>query len=212
MNLRSLLLIISLGFSIPASSQFSIGGDIGYLRTLRQVNLNNMGLGVNWQLSYHDRLAFSIRANYYAGSKYRYYTTAEANSSFTTPQEIIVEVENTLSYLHVYLGGRFYYLGGYETDFGAYVLGNLGLLRAPITARLIDFDDVHYSSLIEDGARTRLHNFTFSPGLGLEKKINIGYLYLDAKVNMVKKKYSGEYVNYDIPTTIGVNFGLRCPL
>ena len=208
-SLKQFLLLLFICFSVPSISQFSLGGEVGYLHTLRQTNLHNVGVGVNWQLSYHDRLAFSVRANYYLGSKYSYYTIAEAKDSITAPQEIEIDVMSTVSYLHIYLGSRFYYFGGYEKDFGTYILGNVGLLRAPISVELGEYDDKNYISLIEDGSNSILHNFTFSPGIGIEKKFNFGYMYMDTKVNFVLKKYSGEFAHYDIPTTLGVNLGIR---
>ncbi|MGB0176330.1 MAG: hypothetical protein ACPF9D_04135 [Owenweeksia sp.] len=204
------ILFISL-LSSQAYSQISIGGQVSYLNLFGGSGLKNFGLGVKGDYALNDETVLSGGVNYYLPSTYSDFTYGTANSSQTSPTQIEIDVEYKVSFIHLYFGGRRYFVGDYEDDFGFYGLAEVGLLMAPVTTTLGEYDESRYNTSIEDGAKETLINFTLNLGVGVEKELDFGYIFGDLKLNLPANQANGQYVPVEIPTSLSVNAGVRVP-
>ena len=129
---------------------------------------------------------------------------------FTSPSQQLIDVQYKLSFTHITIGSEIYLLGSYTDDFGLFLIGDGGLLIASVTRTVENYDHSLYTTTIPDYSKGTLMNATISLGLGVEKKIGIGYLFLSSKWNLTIKTHTDKY--QDLPASLVVNAGIRFPL
>ena len=211
-SVKQIIAILFISFlSSQAYSQISVGGQVSYLNVFGGTGLKSFGFGVKGDYALDDETVLSLGGNYYLPSTYSEFTYATAYSNFTTPSQVEVDVEYKVSFIHVYFGGRRYFVGDYEDDFGIYGLAEVGLLMAPVTTTLGEYDESQYYTTVQDGAKETLVNFTLNIGAGVEKELDFGYIFGDLKLNLPANQANGEYVPVEIPTSVSVNAGVRFP-
>lgn len=212
-SIKQIITIVFLSLlSSQAYSQISVGGQASYLNLFGDIGLKNFGFGIKGEYAIKDKIVISGGVNYYLASKYSEITFANAIDGQTSPSQIEVDVEQKVSFIQLYFGGKRYFVGDYEADFGLYGLAEAGYLVVPITTSLGNFDNTLYSTFEEDGAKQTLTNFTLNFGFGLEKNLEFGYLFADLKLNLPANQVNGQTVAIEIPTSASINVGVRIPL
>lgn len=197
--------------SSQAYSQLSLGGQVSYLNLFGGTGLKSFGVGVKGDYAIDDKTVLSGGLNFYLPSTLTEGAYANAFSNQTSPSQIVIDTENKISFIHLYFGGKRYFVGDYEDDFGFYGLAEIGILLAPTTTTLEEFDESKYYSTVEEGRET-LSNFTINFGAGVEKEIDFGYIFLDLKLNLPANQANGQAVAVEIPFSASINAGVRIPL
>lgn len=214
--MKSLKLIVSVLFitllSSQAYSQLSLGGQVSYLNLFGGTGIKSFGIGIKGDYALDDRTVLTGGFNYYLPSKFSNEVYGNAYSSETSPSQIIIESENKISFMHIYFGAKRYFVGDYEDDFGFYGLAEVGILLAPTSTTLEDFNENKYYSTVDADQRETLSNFTINFGVGVEKDIDFGYLFADLKLNLPANQANGQAVAVDIPFSASINLGVRIPL
>ena len=198
-------------FSIQAYGQISVGGNISYLNVFGGTGLKNIGVGFKGDYAMDERTVFSGGLNYFLPSKYSSSNYGTSYSSQTSPNQIDINVDYKISFIQLYIGGRRYFAGDYEDDFGFYGLAELGLLMSPVTAQVEKFDNTLYYTNVKDGDKETLSNFTVNFGIGIEKNMDFGYLFGDMKFIIPANQVNGQTVSIQIPASLSLNAGVRIP-
>jgi hypothetical protein len=212
-SIKQIIAILFISFiSSQAYSQFSLGGQVSFLNLFGGTGLKNFGLGVKGEYAQSEKTILYGGINYFLASKYSDMTYANALSSLTSPSQIEVDVEYKVSFFHIYVGAKRYFIGDYEEDFCFYGFAEAGLLMAPVLTTLSGYDKSLYSATAVDGSKETLTNFTLGFGPGIEKKFDFGYIFSDIKLTLPANQANGETVEVQIPASFGINVGVRIPL
>lgn len=192
-------------------SQISIGGQASFFNLFGGSGLKNIGLGFKGEYAQSEKTVFLGGINYYIPSKFSRTTYGYAFNSMTSPQQVDIDVEYKVSFTHIYIGVKRYFAGDYEDDFGFYGLAEAGLLLAPTATTLGNYNKSLYYTVVEDGKKEVLGNFTINFGLGFEKSVGSIYIFSDVKLNLPANRSGDVEVDFDIPTSLSVNAGVRVP-
>jgi len=206
----SIILLVLL-LSSEAYSQISIGGQVSYLNLLGGSSLKNFGIGLKGDYAINDKTLVTGGASYFLGSTYSTTTYGNAYSSTTVPSRITLNVDYKVSFIQLFIGGKRYFVGDCEDDFGFYGLGELGLVLAPISTTISDYDSDLYDAGVTEGSSETLLNFTIGFGLGIEKEFGFGYVFADLKLNLPANKVNESTVEIQIPAFMTINAGVRIP-
>lgn len=118
--------------SSQAIAQFSAGGQVSYLNLFGGTGIKSLGFGLKGEYGYSDNTVITGGVNYFLGSKFSETTYGNAASNQTSPSQIEVDLEYKITFIHLYVGAKRYFVGEYEDDFGLYGIGEAGYMVAPI--------------------------------------------------------------------------------
>ncbi|WP_196885496.1 outer membrane beta-barrel protein [Aureivirga sp. CE67] len=183
---KLLFLLMFIAFSTSKMhSQVSLGGQVSYLNVLGDVKTSNIGIGIKGEYAKSEKMAFTGGVSYFLPSE--------------------LENKDKVSYLNLFLEAKYYVVGDYEADFGLYPIIGAGIIVGNIEA---SEDAVGYE--VEEDSTSGI---TINLGIGAEKNIGFGYVFLDAKGLIPAKTYnSREESEVTFPFSFSVNAGLRIPL
>lgn len=199
-------------FSAEADAQFSMDGMVSFQNMFGGSGLKNFGLGIKAEYALGDKTVITGGFKYYLPSNFEDYTYGYAYSSQTNPSQIEIETKTGVSFLHLTFGGKRYFVGDYEDNFGLYGIGEAGMLFAPVKTTITgNFDPELYYTTFEDGEKETLSNFTIGFGLGFDIDLDFGYLFTDLKLNLPANQVNGQTVSISIPPAVAIDAGIRIP-
>jgi hypothetical protein len=208
---QTITFLFALFFLTQGISQFSIGGQASYLSLTGSSDLSNIGIGLRAEKVFDEKTVIQGGANYFLSSTFSDNAVATAFSSSTEPSQIDLDLQYELSFIYIYVGGKRYLVGGNDQSFSLYVDAEAGLLMAPSTTILGQYDESLYQTFIKDGDKETLANWTIGGGVGIEKAVGFGYLYTSAKIILPATESNGVTISYEIPTSYMITAGLRIP-
>lgn len=201
-----IMLVASKGYT-----QISGGAQLGYLGLLGDYgSYSSAGLGIKGEFARDEKTVITGEFNYFFGSSDKFEATANALSSSTSPSSITVSQENKISFMHFCVGGKRYFAGDYEDDFGIYGILQVGLMFVPVSTTVADYDRNSYAG--PESQSETLTNFTIGGGVGAEKKLSFGYIFADFKLNVPANNVNGQQVSISIPLSYTLNAGVRIPI
>lgn len=205
-------LIFSL-LSLQANCQLSLGANASYLNLIGNFNLSSYGLGIKADYAVDDENIVTGGFNYYLPITFNDQITGLSYSSAVNPFQIDIDAAYNISFYNLYLGGKRYFVGDTYYDFGIYVLGEIGMVIAPYTVELGEYDRDLYSTEYDDSNSDFLANFTLNLGLGGEYDFNFAFLFADVKFNIPSNlNAAGDVIAVEIPYSFSIFTGLRFPL
>lgn len=205
-----LLGIVFLFLAQSSFAQFSIGGQVSFLKTFGDLSMTNFGAGIKGEWG-EEKLVYYGGLNYYLAKKFKGTTYANALSDTTEPGSILVDMTTSVSFLHIFGGAKYYFIGEATEDFGCYGLGEAGLLLAPYKVTIGSYDKTLYSARDEEFQET-LGGFMVNFGVGAEVNLNFGYLFGDVKLNLPASGISSREETEGMPASLSINAGVRFPL
>ena len=208
---QTITFIFAVFFLTQGISQFSIGGQASYLTLTGSADISNIGFGLRVEKVFDEKTVMQGGANYFLPSTFSDNAVATASNSDTEPSQIDLDLQYELSFIYIYFGGKRYLVGGSDESFSFYIEAEAGILMAPSTTILGDYDENLYQTFIQDGDTETLANWTIGGGLGIEKAVGFGYLYTSAKIIVPATETNGVSVTYDIPTSYMITAGIRVP-
>ena len=194
--------------STPAYSQVSIGGKLNLIKLFGGLSGSSLGAGLRGEYGIDERKVIIVGFDYYLGSKDEYTTFGSPIPPGTFSIEIPVTEE--LKFIHFQAGSKYYLLGDYEDDMNIYTSALIGLLLAPYTTTVGEYDETKYSTSWED-QKTTFWNFTIGLGIGAERKLRFGYVFADLNLVLPASQVSILIVRVKIPTSIIFDVGVRIP-
>lgn len=240
-KIKSLLILGFIVFgSISAQAQYSLGLQYSFLSPFKNpitptagldsLRIANHGIGIKLDLATSDMMGIYLGFNYYTPSKYDSLTLGHGNKENVNPSQIVVNLQNKISYSHLNFGVKRYIVGDFEADAGFY--GTLGLGLMVAQSNLV-INKVGNESYIESKydldydvskAKNSYMTVPLEIGIGGEVNLGFGYLFFDGKYNLplsksheavaVKDLEPGEVqeIGITIPMSYSLNFGIRIPL
>lgn len=196
------------------TSQISIAPQISSMLFFDEFQELNFGLGFKGDYRQSSKVVYYGSVNAYLPQKHRGETYASANGYMTTPQKIYLETSEKSNLVHAYLGGKYHFIGDHEDNFNVYVFGEFGLMLFKESQEIItDYDEQNYLVYgVYDGESKFSGIINIGGGLGLEKKLNFGFLFLDTKLIVpVKNIYGFDDISERALST-SVNVGVRFSL
>ena len=211
MNKNSALffLLITLFSSTKLFSQLSISGQSSYMQLFGSSNLSTFGFGMKLDYSSDEESAISLGINYQLPFNFSKPSIAYGNSLFTSPNSITYQNIKRISIINISVAYKHYFIGDYVSDFGIYGIAELGVFLIPITSLPGSFDHTNYHTNDNETYNNTIPNFTANAGLGVEKKINLGYLFCDTKLNVPINQLYEDEVEVQIPLSLCINAGVR---
>jgi len=201
------LLALGLFVTNRADAQFSLGGNFSYLKFLgNEMKTSHPGIGIRGWYATDDKFTLSYSANYFLASTERF--SSEYLDSFGNP--VSYEMESKTSALQLDLRCNFYLLGDPVDDFNFYA--TIGFDMLFVNSAL------EYPSEVPDkgaGEPESPNGFMVDLGIGAEKKLDFGYLFLETGISFPPFRFSsseGAYSETDIASFFQVNAGVRIPL
>lgn len=204
------VLLISL-LSTQVYSQISLGGGLSSLHLIDENSTQTYGLGFKVDYALTDLIVLYGGSNYYFQSSHTEFYYGNAVDNQTSPRQIIIEVETTISFIQFFAGAKRYILGDYEGGFGIYGLAEAGFLLAPLSVTVEDYDRSIYHTGEEEGGSQTLARFAINLGGGAEKEFDFGYLFCDLKFIIPYTGEDGIIKPNEIPLSASASVGLRVP-
>lgn len=213
------ILIIAIMSFGNSYGQIAIGGSLDYQKLLGGSEFTNLGFSLRGELSQdEDKNAYTGRLSYYLPKTVVGTNYATASSSATSPRQVVIDDETKASFIHLAVGYRRYFAGGFDEDFNFYGGLGVGLMFAPVVyTHSTDYDQTKYHppSLVNydesiPGTKETLANFTIELNLGIEKDLSFGYIFLESR--LVFPAGTGDETDistFDIPTGIQLSGGLK---
>lgn len=200
--------------SYQTYAQVSLGANASYLHVLGGSGLSAMGLGIKGDFPLNDKTVITGNVNYHFASSVDNFVYGNASSNQVSPNQIMIDAEETYTFIHANIGAKFYFAGDYENEFGIYAFAEGGLLVVPFKYVLADYDSDNYNVLGNPEETEYLGNFTINGGLGFEKKLSFGYIFLEAKANLPAETYNSRvgYYSEVIPAALNGLVGVRIRL
>ena len=184
---RGLLFIGVLFLTQQSYGQFSAGLQVSRLKLFGPSGVKNIGLSPKGEYSIDDKTSFYGGLSYYfpyTDSYTDYAYSSDYNGSL--PSSVSVTVEQKVSPIHIFAGGKRYFVGDYEASFGVYGIVEAGFLGIPVKTEVGDYDAENYN--YSDTDNEFYSNFTLDFGIGSEVDLSFGYLFLDFKLNIPQLK------------------------
>jgi hypothetical protein len=210
MNKKLVFLLLLVTFSsTQLFSQLSLSGQTSYMRLFGNSNLNSIGFGMKMDYSNDEESAISLGINYHLPFNFSKPSIAYANNYTVSPSSIEYTNIKRISIINLSVAYKHYFLGDYVSDFGMYGIAEIGVFLIPISSSTGDFDHTKYYTDDTENYNITIPNFTANAGFGAEKKINLGYLFYDTKLNIPVNQLYEDEVEVQIPLSLCINAGIR---
>jgi hypothetical protein len=148
--------------------------------------------------------------NYYLPTKKSSTISIQAFNYQTSPSSVNINFERKFSYIHFFIGGRYYLSGDYESNFGFYGLAEVGLIMVLTTKTIGAYDQRLYSSRDKAG-KEGAAALSLGLGAGVEKKLGFGYLFSALKFNLPGNRANEAVLEIEVPISMGIDLGVRIP-
>ena len=205
-----ILLAVCLGTSTfnQTNAQISIDGMVKFqgMATVGAMS----GIGLRGEYHLQDRLGIRAGFDYFFGKSTDYVASGSAFSSVTSPSYIDVNYTESYSIINVAVGGKYYFVGDYEEDFGFYGLVDVGILLAPVKYEYEAYNASLYD--VYEGENTMLFNFSIGGGVGVEYKVGPGSVFGDVYLTVPANQVDGLVVEVQVPPAAGLSLGYRLPI
>lgn len=202
-----ILLVVCLGFSTinETKAQISIDGQVNFQRM--SIIGGMTGIGLRGEYAQTEKIGFRVGFDYFFGNSTDYETSASSFSSQTTPDRIDVNYTESISMINITAGGKYYFVGDYEEDFGVYGLLDVGLMLAPVKYEYGSYDESLYD--VYEGENTMLFNFSIGGGVGAEYKVGPGSVFSNLYLSLPANNVGDMIVEVSIPPAVGLSLGYR---
>ena len=201
-------------------AQFNFGAQFSYLNGFDENNSGHAGGAVKLEYSASPEIAVVGGFGYYSTAEYNTEYIAQAYSSLTVPQTMVVNVRNEVSAMRFFLGAKRYVVGQHysfkkgnglgvylEADFGVLLANYVGKAEVSSTVNAeiyeLNISDVNLGSILD---------YNLSAGAGIEKKIASFYMYGEVLGNVKLYQRSYTSIRLSIPFSLCANIGIRIPL
>lgn len=193
-------------FSNVVQSQISIGGKVNFMKFFGGLG-GSSGVGFRGEYGLDEQKVIVVGFDYYFGSVF---DNAIIGEPFTGNNTIEIPVEERLKFIHIQTGSKYYLLGDYEDDMNVYATVLAGLMLAPYSTTIGDYDKTKYYTFYEEEKETFV-NFTIGAGIGAEKKMGLGYVFADLNLILPANQAGRVSVSITIPASITFDAGARIP-
>lgn len=199
-----ILLAVCLGVSTinETKGQISIDGQVNFQR---MSDIGGMtGFGLRGEYAQSEKIGIRVGFDYLFGNSTDYEASAYSNGSGPS---IGVKYTESYSIINITAGGKYYFVGDYEEDFGIYGLLDVGLMLAPVKYEYDSYDQTMYS--LYENENTMLFNFSIGGGIGAEYKVGPGSVFSNLYLSLPANNVNGVVVEVSIPPAIGLSLGYR---
>lgn len=178
---KIILLLVLLFNTAFIMAQFGVSGGVSVLKGFSTPK-PFVGLHVGGEIPRDDKVSFYGRLSLYgkqmeSEGKSLYLTSAD-NMSYTE-----VKYRNSMNYVILEGGNRYYIGDGYDSGFGAYGGGTFMLVFNSVKRNYDDFDEVKYPLPSTEIRKGSIFNLAVGLGGGIKHTIaGVGTLYLDASL------------------------------
>jgi len=210
-----LLFTACFGVSYAQYSGFSIGSDIGLLRSF-QLGQRFWSIGGTIQAQFHTSLTDGpyFWFSYYTPEKVKNSTVATGKSVLVSPYEVPFDNSSQIQLRQVSIGWRHYLKGtcNAEKSWNLYGFGGFGIITGKVTnTQSVFIDTTRYTTPVLNGS-SGFKRLTVDLGLGGE--VNLGgelFLYGETRCWIPASSYRNPYlfINKNAPLTGSFSAGIR---
>ena len=218
MRIKATIIFI-LGFSslgaVAQTTQFSLATDVDVIYSFRkQQKFWTIGQTIAGHLHFTPKDGAYAMFSYSGNGKFRNQLEATANDVSTVPQQFDFVNKATMSFYHVSLGWKRYFVGTYNNENGwnLYGYAGFGLVLGKIfNAQSPPVDTFTYHSPVMAG-RSSFRRLTIDFAGGFEVPAGGGvYFYTEGRMLVPATDYPNKYllIYNDAPLIGSVNLGVR---
>lgn len=217
-NVRIILCLLLLSFTLNSFAQFSVATDASLLRNLSKQQ-KFWAFGQTVQLNFYpegNKNAVYAWVSYYTTGDFKNNFTASAKDALTSPQKVFYTAKTDMRYRQISIGWKRYFIGSYNSEniWNVYGYAGFGLLLGKASnsySKIIDTARYTIQSPAQGSAAFR--RLTIDAGLGTEFPLGAAvFIYSEVRTWLPSSHYPSEYLyknNYRIPSIVAFNLGLR---